>query len=274
MTKIYIDGIGIWGGGLFGWPEARSVLRAETALQSEERPIPAAALLPPAERRRSPATVRLALHVGAEACAMAQLAAADLPSVFTSAQGDTEITDYMCRELAHTEAAISPTKFHNSVHNAASGYWTIATGCRQSSSAVSGYLDSFICGLIEAAAVAVGENRPSLLVAYDIAAPAPLSTVCPVTVSFGLALVLNVAATPQSVARLSFGPSDGGASPARPDAGVAGADSLPESLQPLRMANPIARALPLLQALANRRRCRLEGSSFAAPLSVEVEPWN
>jgi hypothetical protein len=274
MTQLYIDGIGVWGGGLFGWPEARSVLRGETSLQGENRPMPAAALLPAAERRRSPSTVRLALHVAEEACAMAKISAAQLPSVFTSAQGDTEITDYMCRELARPEAAISPTKFHNSVHNAASGYWTIATGCMQSSNAVSGYLDSFACGLLEAAAIAAGEHTPSLLVAYDIAAPGPLSSVCPVTVSLGIALVLNVVATSQSLARLSFRVPNASMEAAGAAAHGKAGDALPGFLHPLRMANPIARALPLLHAIATRTHCRLEESSATWPFPLDVEPWN
>ena len=60
---------------------------------------------------------------------------ATLPSVFTSAHGDLAVNDYMCATLATQPTAISPTRFHNSVHNAAAGYWTIATGCHAASSA-------------------------------------------------------------------------------------------------------------------------------------------
>ena len=60
---------------------------------------------------------------------------ATLPSVFTSAHGDLAVNDYMSSTLATQPTAISPTRFHNSVHNAAAGYWTIATGCHAASSA-------------------------------------------------------------------------------------------------------------------------------------------
>ena len=51
--------------------------------------------------------------------------------MFASTYGDLAITDYMCSTLAKAPMTLSPTRFHNSVHNAAAGYWSIATACRQ-----------------------------------------------------------------------------------------------------------------------------------------------
>ena len=53
---------------------------------------------------------------------------ADLAVVFSTAMSDMRTNDYMCRVLVDTPGAVSPTKFHNSVNNAATGYWSIATG--------------------------------------------------------------------------------------------------------------------------------------------------
>jgi hypothetical protein len=89
---------------------------------------PQAMLLPPNERRRAPDTVALALQVAQTACANARRDPALLPTVFASTYGDMAITDYMCGTLAKTPTMLSPTRFHNSVHNAAAGYWSIATG--------------------------------------------------------------------------------------------------------------------------------------------------
>ncbi len=47
--------------------------------------------------------------------------AADLPCVFVSAHGDLSINDYACSTLATDPSVLSPTRFHNSVHNAAGG---------------------------------------------------------------------------------------------------------------------------------------------------------
>jgi hypothetical protein len=69
--------------------------------------------------------------------------AADVPCVFASAHGDLSINDYMCGTLASDPTVLSPTKFHNSVHNAAVGYWTIGVGCMAASNSVVGLRDSF-----------------------------------------------------------------------------------------------------------------------------------
>ena len=70
----------------------------------------------------------MALEVSLAACRAAGCDPATLPSVFASTHGDLAITDYMCETLATDPTAVSPTKFHNSVHNAAAGYWTIGYG--------------------------------------------------------------------------------------------------------------------------------------------------
>ncbi len=250
--QIYIDGIGVWGAGLRDWPQMRSVLAGETAFAPEPVALPSPAVLPPAERRRSPGTARVAVQVAAEACAMAGANPALLPSVFASSHGDTEITDYMCRELA-ADAPVSPTKFHNSVHNAASGYWTIAVGCTQSANAVSAGDDSFGSGLLEAAVQVVSESRPILFVAYDLAAPVPLATVCPVRITFGVALVLSPVASARSVACLRFAPETSTVPPG---------SAVPPTLEPLLNGNPAARALPLLSCLAKGETARIQLPPF------------
>ena len=238
---IHIDGVGVWGAGLGDWPRTRAVLKGDAVFAAEPTALPAPALLPPAQRRRSPATARLAVQVGAEACAMAGADPAQLPAVFASSHGDTEITDYLCRELAAVNVALSPTRFHNSVHNAASAYWTIAVGCRQSATAISGGDESFGRGLLEATAQAVSSASPVLLVAYDLAAPAPLSTVCPVSLTFGVALILNPAASACTLARLRLHQDSAERLPV---------PALPRGLDALVQVNPAARSLPLLCSLA------------------------
>src|SRR5690606_42059827 len=60
------------------------------------------------------------------------------------------ITDYMAATLASDPRSISRTRFHNSVHNAAAGYWTIGAGCTAAATAVSAGPASFAQGLLEA----------------------------------------------------------------------------------------------------------------------------
>ena len=77
--------------------------------------------------------------------------------------GDLAITDYMCETLATDPTAVSPTKFHNSVHNAAAGYWTIAAGAMEPATAISA---DFAMGLLEALAQLATGADAVLLVGY------------------------------------------------------------------------------------------------------------
>ena len=72
-----------------------------------------------------------------------------LASVFASANGDGVVIDAILRMLASTPHAVSPTQFHNSVHNAPSGYWGIAMRATPASTSLCGYDGSLACGLIE-----------------------------------------------------------------------------------------------------------------------------
>ncbi|CAN5713041.1 beta-ketoacyl synthase chain length factor [soil metagenome] len=169
-----VAGIGFWSDGLGSWPDAREYARSG-ALPADAPAKPSPQLLAPNERRRAPASVAVALEVALAACADAGEEPRSLPSVFASTHGDLAITDYMCATLADDPRAISPTRFHNSVHNAAAGYWTIGNGCVQPTTAISAHEATFAQGLLEALAQLVSGCEAVLLVAYDTAASGPLA---------------------------------------------------------------------------------------------------
>jgi hypothetical protein len=154
-----------------------------------QRPQPS--LLPPNERRRAPDTVALALEVAQAACANAGRDPARLPTVFASTYGDMAITDYMCGTLAKAPTMLSPTRFHNSVHNAAAGYWSIATGCQQPYCALGAGAYTFAAGLFAAALQVCADDTDVLLVAYDIDARGSLAQVTHSRGMLGVALVLG-----------------------------------------------------------------------------------
>jgi len=228
-----IEGIGFWTSGLPSWEAAQTFLRDGTLVENPPRK-PAPELLPPNERRRAPDTVALAIEVAMAACRAAGADPATLPSVFTSTHGDLAITDYMCATLASAPLTISPTRFHNSVHNAAAGYWTIGAGCMAPATAISAFDASFGQGLIEAVAqLADGADRV-LLVAYDAQSPGPLGRISHSEGLLGAALVLAREGGQRFSLRLEPGEdrSQGGA--------------LTERLS----ANAMAPMLPWLEALA------------------------
>ncbi len=188
-----IEGIGFWANGLPSWQAARDYV-ASQMLRDDAPAKPAPQLLAPNERRRAPDSVAVALEVALAACNDAGRDPKALPSVFASTHGDLAITDYMCATLAQEPRALSPTRFHNSVHNAAAGYWTIGNGCVQATTAISAYDASFAQGLLEALLQLASGSEAVLLAGYDAPSAGPLAQISASRGLLGGALVLSGAA--------------------------------------------------------------------------------
>ena len=248
MLTAYIRGIGLIGPGLGDWQSGARVIAGEEVYSPRPTAVPAADGLPPAERRRTGATVKLALAVGQQAIAAAGVDPEGLPAVFSSSGGDGVICHEICETLASADRQVSPTRFHNSVHNAAAGYWSLATGATAASTALCAHDGSFAAGLLEALALVTVDRTPVLLSAYETTYPEPLHAARPLPAAFAVALVLTPDATPDALARITAGPCSG----------EAAADRLAEpQLEALRAALPAARSLPLLRLLARREPGRV-----------------
>jgi hypothetical protein len=133
----------------------------------------------------------VALQAASEAVAASGYQAPELTNVFASSQGDLGLTDYMCDTLAADPSAVSPTKFHNSVHNAPVGYWSIANQAQLNSTSICAYDTSFAAGLLEALTLCSTDEQPVLYCAYDIAATGALAQVTRSERMLGVALVLS-----------------------------------------------------------------------------------
>jgi len=240
--QVAVHGIGLLASGLEGWAASREILAGVTPYQRGVAPDPEAAILPPNERRRSSDGVRWAVQVAQEAIDQSGLDPRDVPTVFASSGGEMGVFDQLCRVLASEDRRVSPTLFHQSVHNTAAGYWGIATSGQQSSTALSCYDDSFAAGWLEAMAMVCSEQRPVLLVAYDMAVPTPLHEARPITEGFAVAFVLGPPSdTSTMVVRMSVNRINGD------DGATLLSD---QRLEQLRLDNPAARSLPLLCAIA------------------------
>ncbi|MBE0624092.1 MAG: beta-ketoacyl synthase chain length factor [Burkholderiales bacterium] len=240
--SAYIEGVGLLGPGLADWPAGQAVLGGREPYRPHKTVLPPPALLPAAERRRSCAIVKLTLATGLEAIAAAGLDAASLPSVFSASGGDGENCHIICEMLASDDRQISPTRFHNSVHNVAAGYWGIATGAMTTSSVLSAFDASFGAGLLEALTQVVADNIPCVLLACDTAYPEPLYSARPIPDALGIALVLAPHRSARALAQIRVGLTE------------ASADLLDDPvLENLRIAIPAARGLPLLRAIALRQ---------------------
>ncbi len=264
MIEVTIRGIGLCAPGLADWATARSALAASAPEVGGRFDPPAPDVLPSAERRRASLSVRLAIAVAQQAVAEARIDPTTLASVFVSTDSDGDILHHICETLASPRPEISPTRFHNSVHNAASGYWTIAVHSQAPANMVTGTDEVFGAGLLEAALQAKVEARDVLLVAYDVPMPPPLLALHPVAAAGGLALVLAPGATSPGVARLQLEIAP---------AGVSAISTMPEpGMEPLRLANPMGRAMPLLTAIARREtRSVVLGLNAENVLRIQVD---
>ena len=187
MIEIEILGLGAWGRHFGSWSElSRGLNSGEWPDSSPLAP----GLLPPAIRRRAPMSVKMAIEVMQQACTMANLEPAQLATVYSSSMGDMELTDRICRTLSEDPKLTSPTHFHNSVHNAATGYWTMATTVRRPATAISAFGHSTAISLLEAASQTVFEETPVLLVSGEVQAPMTLQFACPTQSPFAAALIL------------------------------------------------------------------------------------
>jgi len=238
MGKLtaHIEGMGLLGPGLDGWANSVAVLQGRSPYLRQSTVVPMPDGLPPAERRRLGLVVKLALSVGLQATSKAGVDPDALPAVFASSGGDGQNCHEICQALANDEKLISPTRFHNSVHNAAAGYWSIATRSKAASNALCAFDWSFAAGLLEAVTQVAVDRTRVLLVAYDAPYPQPLFDKRPISEAFGVAFVLSPTGDGASLTlRLDDAPAD------RMDNA---------ELEALRASIPAARALPLLQRLA------------------------
>ncbi len=237
---VHVLGVGVAAPGLDGWASARAVLRGETPYVSAPTRVPAPERLPATERRRAGTIIKVSINVADAALAMSGLDPATVSTVFSASEGDGKNCHDLCEALATPDRMVSPTRFTNSVHNAAAGYWHIATHSMAASTSLCAHDASFAEGLVEAALQACTRRAPVMLVVADQPYPEPLHATRPLPDAMGLALVLSHEAKPGSMATLTMA-YDGNTQPT---------PCALEALDALRLALPAARGLPLLEALA------------------------
>jgi beta-ketoacyl synthase-like protein len=239
--RAYVEGIGLLGPGLPGWEASRAVLAGSAPYVPAAPAVTASEMLPPAERRRTGLPVKLALAVGREAFLNAGRDAATTATVFTASCGDGQNLHDMCESLASAEREVSPTRFHNSVHNAAAGYWGIATRSREASTSLCAHDASFSAGLLEAMAQVAVERTSVGLLAYEQPYPEPLHRARPIGGILAVALVLAPERNARALAEIEVSLG------AEPVLATVMADA---QLEHARVTIPSGRCLPLLAALA------------------------
>ncbi|HEV7913120.1 MAG TPA: beta-ketoacyl synthase chain length factor [Albitalea sp.] len=241
MKTIFVEAVEMLGPGWSNWEEGAALLRDPGACVSTAA-LPAGdpAMLGPNERRRSTETIRLALRVVELLARRSSVDLSETTSVFASSAGDLQMTERVCLALSLPGAPVSPTHFHNVVHNATAGYWSIAARARAASTSLSAGDESFVAGLFEAWSMVDTDRAPVLLVAYEHPAPAVIDRHWPVCAPFATAMLLS----PEPLGRNCHAMRMQ-LVPLCDDTRMAG-----PGWERLRTGNAAARALPLLERLA------------------------
>lgn len=261
--KVFVDAVGLAAPGLNSWEESLPILRGEQIYAARELERYKPEQLPANERRRATDLVRMAFRVCEDLLLKNPVDIRRCAAVFASSGGDYPIIDQICKALCEPERQVSPTQFHNSVHNSAAGYWSIATGSRAPSTSISAFDDSFSAGLLEAASLCAIEQLPTILAVYDIKPPEPLQSKRPITQDFGVAFLLSPVESVRSLAQLTLNAAaPAGSTPAQVQA-----------LEAMRLSNPAARSLPLLELIARRQAGQLFLAANNNPTTmIEVSP--
>jgi hypothetical protein len=236
-----IAGVGLVGPGLASWKEGREALAGRVAFAAKPTVLPTPEALPATERRRAGKSVKISLAAGLEAAQDGGRSPRDLVAIFASSSGDGDTCHSICETLASDDRSISPTRFHNSVHNAPAGYWGIATGAMLPADCLGAFDSSFGAGLLEGLArLAAEPSQPVLVIAYDAPYPEPLHGARPIADCFAVALLLVKASAGAAGPRLE----------------IALGRAMPSTmgdvaLEAMRRGIPAARSLPLLALLAS-----------------------
>lgn len=236
--EIGIAGVGLVAPNIPDWKTGQAVL---VAGDHYDLTTPLAKIspdiLPANERRRTTALIKLAMQASQEAMQQSGAQKEATATVFSSSCGDLEIVDKIMEALCLSDKPVSPTLFHNSVHNAPAGYWSIGCHSHAFSSSISAHDGSFAAGLLEAATLMQSERRPVLLCAYDALPPATLFPFRPMSATFAIAMLLTPDAASWSLKLLL-------------ETGRKHTLLENTELETLRQGNPAARSLPLLRAMA------------------------
>ncbi|NOX28266.1 MAG: beta-ketoacyl synthase chain length factor [Gammaproteobacteria bacterium] len=252
-------GLGAWGPGFENWQQLSKLLSGDTSNPAIGQRTPKPDIIPANERRRSPLAVRMAVETSWQACQAANIDPKQLNCVFVSSLGDTQLSDYICSTLASEHKQLSPTKFHNSVHNAAAGYWSISTGCMKSTNSLAGFNESVSLTLLEAMSQCVVEHCSTLITFYDVPSSKILGDIYPNDEAFSASLIIT--------------PNDKKEDGLNLNAEVIETVSswpnmqFPAPLQACYEHSPTARILAILDAAHKNNTKKTHGSVLEMPLS-------
>ncbi len=246
MIPVYLGGWGIW---TAGYPNAQTWASGAPAAE----PVAPAAAILGAHKRRASALTRMAVEAMSQAAAQSGASLASTPTVWASAYGEIATTLEILRSFHEDVGLPSPTKFHNSVHNTASGYASIASGNKGFATSIAAGRDCLAMGLLDAAGLLAERGGQVLLAVFDEPPPAPFER-DPNFPAAALAFQLSAEPLPCSRAKLSA---------------MGSRATAPRAIRQPFAAHPQAFAFGLLDALTAGQAGPISlGTSWAADLEL------
>ncbi len=240
--RLYLRVASVFAPGHAGWTHSFTALRSQP--NSTHQPLTRyqADFLPANERRRLTPTISFALQTAQDLWTQYQqhfphAVADDIAILLLSTDGDTETSYRLCEAILRAEPRISPTLFHNSVHNAAAGYWMIGQSRHTPSTALATGPYSVAQALLEGYMQSRSYQMPVLFVSYDCPVDRRLPDHPAFTLPFSYGLIVSTEPTEKDLARLQLDLINQ-AKPA--------VNHWPDE------QNPSAQAWPLLQHIAQR----------------------
>lgn len=242
---ISVRGIAVWAP---GYNDLRSWLCGS---RDEAIEAPSSRLLSVRARGRASLLTRMFAEVIQQALGESGTDPGAVPLICASAFGEIQITGQLLEMMNRGSGALSPARFQNSVHNAAVGQLSIATGNRLYSTALSAGDDTLLVALLEALAWLRIEGGETVVAVADESPIPPFNSRLCFT---PLACALHLTADP------SASNTYGRLVAVRMTENPPGVDLAPEMRD-----NPCAIGLPLLETIAKRK-------SAILPLSLAKGP--
>ena len=234
--RVFIEAISASAPGAPDWPALRELL-FDGEWEHDPGWAPVATCLSPRQAKRMSLQTSLALSATE---GIVDGIAENAAWVFASSIGEGQTLHDILEALCEDEILIQPTKFQNSVHNAALGQWTIAAKETGPATSIAAFDHTVGAGLLKAIMQITLEQRSVGLVLFDAPLPPPLDEKRPLGVPMAFALALSPECTDSTIAQIDW--RVGGDAPSDPTTRA--------GLALKRTGNPIAAAMPLLEVVA------------------------
>ncbi len=260
---MFIQSIGVAGSQFKTWEELQAALNDTKELNEALSDVYKTTILRPNEARRTSVTIKMVLQAAEETLSQSSFTADQLFSVFVSSDGDPNILQSICQELATEDKFISPTQFHNSVHNAPAGYWSIGHQSMKGANSLACGDSSLAGGLVEASSLLDAGEDAILLVCFDLKSPTPLDSARAIRYSLAFSMIVTKTQQAESICAINF---------AIKSNNIGVSTMLNTALDGYCDDSPASKGLPFLEAIANQKLKNLKlHYSSSLVLNVNID---